>query len=395
MHTAELLQIEEPSHEYHSGADHRVFSAKRAPTVLVVDDVLDYCEELAHGLSRVGYRVFVASSGREAIDIGSIVRPDVLVTDWMLKDHVHGLAVSEALRLVYPSMQTVLITGFASQDLRVDARVADVFEFLEKPFPLEDIVAAVGRAASNPHPWKHPLGIGFFEADSSGRVVFANYGAWSMLAKNIGTGTTVDLAEIFNEGQLKMLAQSTDHWTELCIISDEPEVWLVRGKKVPEHNSTIYVLLNWQSRSYRYSAVVQRLLGLREPQPKDFHLDGHVLIVDDYEAVRRIAVDVLRHFNCVCHTAQSHDEAIRLFAHDVDIKHVILDFEMPGSNVTELVARLRSLRPNVRIIGSSSNSNRAKFEELGVEKFLAKPWEVDQLLQILTPETKPSGDFSN
>ncbi|MFN8392557.1 MAG: response regulator [Bdellovibrionota bacterium] len=385
MLSAELNQFEANEDNLRAIRSERLNTASRPATILVVDDVLDYCEEIAYGLSRHGYRVFIATSGREAIDIGSFVRPDVLVTDWMLKDHVHGLAVSEALRLVYPSLQTVLITGFASQDLRVDARVADVFEFLEKPFPMEDIEQAVRNALVSPHPWKHALGIGFVEIDQTGNIVFANYGAWCMLAKRIGSGTTLKAHEIFADDQLKVLEGATKGWVEVSPLGEEKEIWLVRGRKISEQDSTIYVMLNWKNRAYRYSAIVHRLLGLQEPQPKDIQLNGHVLVVDDYEAVRRIAVDILRHFNCICHTAQTHEEAIRLFVHDVDIRHVILDFEMPGSNIEELIQRLRTLRPNTEIIGTSSNNNAAKFAALGVDRFLAKPWEVDQLLQALCP----------
>jgi CheY-like chemotaxis protein len=395
MHSGELNQFDAAASFIHATRSSRVNTAPRPGTILVVDDVVDYCEEIADGLAQHGFRVYFATSGRQAIDIGSLLRPDVLVSDWMLKDHVHGLAVSEALRLVYPSLQTVLITGFASQDLRLDARIADVFEFLEKPFPLEAVETAVRRALATPHPWKHSVGIGFIEVDQNGTIVFANYGAWAMLAGRIGTGTAVEMSDVLDDEQISLLSGAAQHWVEVSPKGEEPELWLARARIVPENNSTVYVLLNWKNRAYRYSAIVNRLLGLREPQPKDIQLAGHVLVVDDYEAVRRIAVDILRHFNCICHTAQTHEEAIRLFVHDVDIKHVILDFEMPNSNIQELLTQLRSVRPDVEIIGTSSNNNSAQFAALGVTRFLPKPWEVDQLLETLAPKSSSARDFED
>ena len=355
----------------------------RSGTVLVVDDVRDYCEEIAFALSRDGYRVLIATSGREAILAGTVARPDVLVTDWMLKDHVHGLDVAEALQLVSPTMQTILITGFASEDLRVDARVAEVFQFIEKPFPIEDIRKSVRAARQATRPWTHQMLIGFLEVNRSRSIVYANPAARELFGRTITGEDSGNLDEIFNSDQLLSLYVANEQWVEAFPMSPKLCTWSVRGREL-QNGNTIYVLLDERHKAYRCSALVNRLLGLKENLPKELQLEGHILVVDDYEAVRRLAVDVLRHFNCVCHTAQTHEEAIRLFAHDVDIKTVILDFEMQSSDPVELVNRLRDLRPGVRIIGTSVKENRAAFAAMGVKYFLAKPWEVNQLLEILS-----------
>ena len=66
------------------------------PKVLIVDDERSYRDYLGRFLAREGHEVQLAATGREAIDGGCRFRPDVLVVDWMLKDHVHGLQVTEA-----------------------------------------------------------------------------------------------------------------------------------------------------------------------------------------------------------------------------------------------------------------------------------------------------------
>lgn len=102
-----------------------------------------------------------------------------------------------------------------------------------------------------------------------------------------------------------------------------------------------------------------------------------------FEAIRRLAVDVLRHFRCVCHTAQTHEEAVRLFAHDIDIKYIILDCEVPGGDLKDFVARVRALRSDTKIIGTSGKDKQAEFRDLGIFDFLPKPWEVNDLLRAL------------
>ncbi len=66
----------------------------------------------------------------------------------MLKDHIHGLQVAESLRDIEPSLQILLMTGFPSSEIHAEAERARVFRFLEKPFGLDEVAAAVEAAAS-------------------------------------------------------------------------------------------------------------------------------------------------------------------------------------------------------------------------------------------------------
>lgn len=54
--------------------------------VLIVEDEDSGRDALASFLSREGHRVISVPGGREAFDRGLSATPDVLVTDWMLKD---------------------------------------------------------------------------------------------------------------------------------------------------------------------------------------------------------------------------------------------------------------------------------------------------------------------
>ncbi|MCP5045520.1 MAG: response regulator, partial [bacterium] len=69
-----------------------------------------------------------------------------ILADWMLKDHVHGLQVAETLRDFRPDLQILLMTGFPSSEIRKEADRAQVFRFLEKPFGLDEVAAAIAAA---------------------------------------------------------------------------------------------------------------------------------------------------------------------------------------------------------------------------------------------------------
>ncbi len=114
--------------------------------VLVVDDIDTYRHYLTLELQAQGHEVEMADTPQEAIAIGIESPPDVLVVDWMLNDEQNGLDVAEAIRATNPSLQTILITGYPSADLRRAAMERRLW-FMKKPFSLEDIAVAVDKAA--------------------------------------------------------------------------------------------------------------------------------------------------------------------------------------------------------------------------------------------------------
>ena len=60
-------------------------------TVLLVEDEVTLRESVARYLELEGHQVLAASNGREAFDLGIAGMPDVLVADWMLRNHIHGV----------------------------------------------------------------------------------------------------------------------------------------------------------------------------------------------------------------------------------------------------------------------------------------------------------------
>jgi two-component system nitrogen regulation response regulator GlnG len=119
--------------------------------ILLVEDEDLIRRSLAHLLRRSGHEVREAGSGYEALDTASTFHPDLLITDWMLKNHSHGLDVARRLAEDNPGLLTIVITGFPSQRLRAEAEGAPgVVAFLEKPFRFEELAAAVARALAPP-----------------------------------------------------------------------------------------------------------------------------------------------------------------------------------------------------------------------------------------------------
>ncbi|MCK6483277.1 MAG: response regulator [Phycisphaerae bacterium] len=116
--------------------------------VLVVDDESGYLTHLRRVLIDDGHEVETADSAATAIAVGSRFAPDVLVVDWMLRDRLDGLQVAQMLRQKLPDLAAVVITGYPSPRLSLEAARCDAVAFLEKPFGAADLRHAVRRAAT-------------------------------------------------------------------------------------------------------------------------------------------------------------------------------------------------------------------------------------------------------
>lgn len=101
---------------------------------------------------RRGYEVAVATSARDAISLAPSFEPQVLLTDWLLKDTHNGLDVAEALRDLNPDLVLVFFSGVPMDKLRAAASHLQPCTFLEKPFGLQTLEACLQQALHNAAP---------------------------------------------------------------------------------------------------------------------------------------------------------------------------------------------------------------------------------------------------
>jgi len=116
--------------------------------VLIVDDEEGYRFYPSVALEKAGHKVRSAGDGPEAIEIGNLFVPDVLIADWRLPQDYSGPQVAEAIRNVNPNLQTIVITGYSADEIKSEAH-NPIFKILEKPFGIEDLIEAVSQAAQS------------------------------------------------------------------------------------------------------------------------------------------------------------------------------------------------------------------------------------------------------
>ena len=117
--------------------------------VLVVDDDQDTRELLREVLSGEGFRVMTSGSGEEALEIGKQEFFDVIISDMRLGPDLNGLDVLRAYKAIQPESEIILITAFGSMETAIEAVKAGAFDYISKPFKIDEVVLQVQRALGN------------------------------------------------------------------------------------------------------------------------------------------------------------------------------------------------------------------------------------------------------
>ena len=113
--------------------------------LLVVDDdpvTLDLLKEV---LSKEGYEVETALSGEEAITQGMDTLFDVIITDVRMGDK-DGMEVLRSFKKISPETTVIMITAFGSIETAIEAIRDGAFDYISKPFKLDEIKFTIRRA---------------------------------------------------------------------------------------------------------------------------------------------------------------------------------------------------------------------------------------------------------
>jgi CheY-like chemotaxis protein len=118
--------------------------------VLIVDDEpkVGYFLRKALELSKRDCRVSTARTGEEALEILERDHVDLLVTDLRMPG-VSGLDLMRWVKTRSPGTSTILITAYGNEEIKVEARRLEVYEYLTKPFNVKDFTQIVDGALKN------------------------------------------------------------------------------------------------------------------------------------------------------------------------------------------------------------------------------------------------------
>jgi signal transduction histidine kinase len=107
-------------------------------TILVVDDNEDAAKALARLLEFRGHTVYVAHSGKEAIENTRLFKPEVILLDIGLPD-LSGYQVAQQLRQSGVHAKIIAVTGYGQENDRMDSEDAGFDHHLVKPVSLVEV----------------------------------------------------------------------------------------------------------------------------------------------------------------------------------------------------------------------------------------------------------------
>lgn len=111
--------------------------------ILVVDDDKASCELLSEILMTQGWETMTANSPEKALILSNQTKFDLVISDINLEASLSGLDLLQRLREKSP---VILVTGFGSLETAVEASREGAWDFISKPFKVDEIVATARRA---------------------------------------------------------------------------------------------------------------------------------------------------------------------------------------------------------------------------------------------------------
>jgi len=115
-------------------------------------------------------------------------------------------------------------------------------------------------------------------------------------------------------------------------------------------------------------------------------MNAHILVVDDSGFARRTLRQILESAGHTVDEARDGNDALeRYFLKKPDV--VLLDMVMEGMNGMEVLAKMRELDPNTKVVLATADiqsSTRAEAQTAGASGFVTKPFERDQILNAVS-----------
>ncbi|HWF19679.1 MAG TPA: sigma-54 dependent transcriptional regulator [Verrucomicrobiae bacterium] len=117
--------------------------------VLLVDDELTMVQMVTEMLRQEGHEVFPFTNSKDAMAALEANAPEIVITDLYLdKTRAHGLEILQRARSLPSPASVIVITAFGSIETAVEAMKSGAYDYLEKPFKLDELNLCIQRALS-------------------------------------------------------------------------------------------------------------------------------------------------------------------------------------------------------------------------------------------------------
>lgn len=125
--------------------------------ILIIDDDRDMCLLLKRFLTRHGYEVLEAYSGKKSLELLEEVEPSLIMCDFRLED-MEGNVLLGKIKDKYPHMPVIIITGYSDIKIAVEVMKMGAYDYITKPLFPDEILVTIKKAlqeAPSAHEPKH------------------------------------------------------------------------------------------------------------------------------------------------------------------------------------------------------------------------------------------------
>lgn len=123
--------------------------ASQRPRVLIVDDEVDICANLADIMQELGYDVDSAYSGEGALELVKTKSYDLALLDLKMPG-MDGLELYRRIREISAGTVAIVVTAYASSDTAKSIMAAGAWQILSKPIDIEKLLALITTALDTP-----------------------------------------------------------------------------------------------------------------------------------------------------------------------------------------------------------------------------------------------------
>ncbi len=140
-----LTERDEPHHAEREGAMEKAMADSQEIDLLVVDDDDEFRDTLVRRFARAGFQVSDAGDGEQALGMVQRRDFDVAVVDMMMPG-LSGVELLEKFKENHVECEVILLTGKGTIETAVKAMKLGAFDYLQKPFPLQELETVIRRA---------------------------------------------------------------------------------------------------------------------------------------------------------------------------------------------------------------------------------------------------------
>ncbi|PAW61689.1 MAG: hypothetical protein B9S34_16085 [Opitutia bacterium Tous-C1TDCM] len=139
------------------------------PSVLIVDDLVSIHEMLEAVIQPTGFATSFATDGEKALVRYKAEKFDLVLADIDMKP-MDGITLLKQLKLYDPNCVVVIMTAYASTESAVQALKYGAFDYLQKPFRVDELIATLRRGLEFRKFQAERLGAGMVPAAKSADI---------------------------------------------------------------------------------------------------------------------------------------------------------------------------------------------------------------------------------